>query len=111
MKRYRVATNYIQLLYNNQNKGETMYIDGKPKSTGNIVRFINSTQLVATTKKPNCIFEACEGSRIFACATKTIVLDEELLIDYNLNIIDGEGDRGKAPIVPHQVNVKYSKKL
>jgi hypothetical protein len=66
---------------------------------------------VATTKKPNCIFEACEGNRIFVCATKTIVPGEELLINYNFNRIDGEGDRGKAPAVPHQVNVKYSKKL
>ena len=42
---------------------------------------------------------------------KTIVLGEELLIDYNLNQIDGEGDHGKAPAMPHQVNVKYSKKI
>jgi hypothetical protein len=111
MRRYGVAANYIQLLDNNQNKGATMYIDGRPKATGNIVGFINSTRPVATTKKLNCIFEAREGNRIFVCATKTIVPGEELLIDYNLNRIDGEGDRGKAPAVPHQVNVKYSKKL
>lgn len=43
MRRYEVATNYIQLLDNNQNKGATMYIDGRPKATGNIVGFINST--------------------------------------------------------------------
>jgi hypothetical protein len=85
MWRYRVAANYIQLLDNNQNKGETMYIDGRPKETRNIVGFINSTRPVATTKKPNCIFEACEGNRIFVCATKTIVTGEEFLIDYNLN--------------------------
>jgi hypothetical protein len=66
---------------------------------------------VATNKKPNCIFEACERNRIFVCATKTIVLGEELLIDYNLNQIDGEGDHGKAPAMPHQVNVKYSKRI
>jgi hypothetical protein len=46
---------------------------------------------VATTKKPNCIFEGCKGNCIFVCATKTIVLGEELLIDYNLNRIDGGG--------------------
>jgi hypothetical protein len=111
MRRYEVAANYIQLLDNNQNKGATMYIDGRPKATGNIAGFINSTRPVATTKKPNCIFEAREGNRIFVCATKTIVPGEELLIDYNLNRIDGEGDRGKAPTSPQQVNVKYSKKL
>jgi hypothetical protein len=89
MWRYGFPTNYIQLLDNNQNKGETMYIDGRTKAIGNIAGFINSTRLVATTKKPNCIFEACEGNRIFVCATKTIVPGEELLIDYKLNRIDG----------------------
>jgi SET domain-containing protein len=69
-----------------------MYIDGRSKSTRNIAAFINSTQPVATTKKPNCIFEGCEGNRIFVCATKTIVPGEELLIDYNLNRIDGWGE-------------------
>jgi hypothetical protein len=91
MRRYRVATNYIQLVDNNQNKGATMYIDGRPKATGNIVGFINSTRPVETTKKPNFIFEGREGNRIFVCATKTIVPGEELLIDYNLNRIDGGG--------------------
>jgi hypothetical protein len=111
MRRYGVSANYIQLLDNNQNKGATMYIDGRPKATGNIVGFINSTRSVATTKKSNFIFEACEGNRIFVCAIKTIVLGEELLIDYKLNRIDGEGDLEKTPVVPHQVNVKYNKKL
>jgi hypothetical protein len=91
MRRYRVAANYIQLVDNNQNKGATMYIDGRPKSSGNIVGFINSTRPVETTKQPNCIFEGREGNHIFVCATKTIVPGEELLIDYNLNRIDGGG--------------------
>jgi hypothetical protein len=43
MQRYRVSTNYIQLVDTNQNKGETMYIEGRPKDTGNIARFINNT--------------------------------------------------------------------
>jgi hypothetical protein len=42
MQRYGVATNYIQLKYNDQNKGASMYIDGKPKEMGNIAGFINS---------------------------------------------------------------------
>jgi SET domain-containing protein len=88
-----------------------MYVDGRPKATRNIVGFINSAQPVETTKKLNCIFEAREGNHIFVYATKTIVPGEELLIDYNLNRIDGEGDRGKAPTSPQQVNVKYSKNL
>ena len=44
-----------------------------------------------TTKKLNCIFEGREGNLIFVCATKTIVPGEELLIDCNLNRIDGGG--------------------
>jgi hypothetical protein len=43
MQRYVVAANYIQLVDNNQNKGENMYIDGRSKVTGNIAGFINST--------------------------------------------------------------------
>jgi hypothetical protein len=43
MQRYRIATNYIQPIDNNQNKEETMYIDGMPKATGNIAIFINNT--------------------------------------------------------------------
>ena len=56
MRRYGVATNYIQLVEHNKNKGVTMYIDGIPKASGNIVGFINSTQSVTTTKQPNCEF-------------------------------------------------------
>jgi hypothetical protein len=89
MQRYRVAANYIQLVDNNQNKGATMYIDGRPKASGNIAGFINSTRPGTTTKQPNCIFEGREGNHIFVCATKSIVAGEELLIDYNLNRIDG----------------------
>jgi hypothetical protein len=111
MHRYRVAANYIQLLDNNQNKGATMYIYGRPKATGNITGFINSTRPMETNKKPNCIVEAHKGNRIFVYATKTIVPGEELLIDYNLNRKDGEGGRGKAPTSPQQVNVKYNKKI
>jgi hypothetical protein len=38
-----VVTNYIQLKDKDQNKGATMYIDGRKKAVGNIVGFINST--------------------------------------------------------------------
>jgi hypothetical protein len=89
MRRYGVSANYIQLVDNNENKGATMYIDGRPKDSGNIVGFINSTRPMETTKQPNFMFEGCEGNRIFVCATKTIVTGEELLIDYNLNRIYG----------------------
>jgi hypothetical protein len=43
MQRYGLAANYIQLKDNDQNKGETIYIDGRPKTTGNIAWFINNT--------------------------------------------------------------------
>jgi hypothetical protein len=36
MQRCKVSANYIQLVDKNQNKGATMYIDGRPKATGNI---------------------------------------------------------------------------
>ena len=112
MRIYRVATNYIQLAEHNKNKGATMYIDGRPKASGNIVGFINSTQPVIATKKPNFKFEGHEEHRIFVCATKTILPSEELLIDYNLNRIDVasmvQGNHGRSHVMPHWVNAKYS---
>ena len=65
-----------------------MYIDGRLKETGNIVGFINSTQPGSTLKKPNCIFEGHEGNCVFVCPIKSIVVGEELLINYNLNRVD-----------------------
>jgi len=89
-----------------------MYIDGRPKASGNIVGFINSTRPVTTTKQLNCEFEGREEHRIFVCATKIILPGEELLIDYNLNRIDVasmvQGNRGRSHAMPHQVNAKYS---
>ena len=41
---YGLSTNYLQLKDKDQNKGVTLYIDGRPKATGNHARFINSTQ-------------------------------------------------------------------
>jgi hypothetical protein len=89
MWRYAVTANYIQLKDNDHNKGAMMYIDGRPKASGNIAGLINSTRPGTTRKKPNCIFEGREGNQIFVCAVKTIVAGEELLIDYDLNRIDG----------------------
>ena len=88
MRRYGVAANYIELAEHNNNKGATMYIDGRPKASGNVAGFINSTRPVTTTKQSNCEFEGCEEHCIFVCATKTILPSEELLINYNLNQID-----------------------
>ena len=85
MRRYKFVANYIQLLDNNQNKGATMYISGRPKASKNIAGFINSTQPGTTNKQPNHIFEGHERNCIFVCATKSVVAGEELLIDYNLN--------------------------
>ena len=63
-----------------QNKGVMLYIDGRPKSTGNIVGFINSTQPGSTLKQPNCIFEGCEGNCVFVCAIKSIVVGKSCLL-------------------------------
>ena len=49
-----------------------MYMDGRPKTTGNIVGFINSTQARSTLKQPNYIFESREENRVFVCAIKSI---------------------------------------
>jgi hypothetical protein len=88
MWRYALTANYIQLKDNNRHKGETMYIDGRPKTSGNIAGLINSTRPGTTRKEPNCIFEENEGNKIFVCAVKTITEGEELLVDYNLNQVD-----------------------
>lgn len=88
MRRYGVATNYIQLKHNDENKGATMYNYGRPNATGKIAGFINSTQPVTTNKQPNCIFEGHEGNCVFICAIESIVAGEELLIDYNLNRVN-----------------------
>ena len=75
--------NYIQLKYKTQNKGATLYMDGRPKTTGNIAGFINSTQPGSTLKQPNCIFMSREGNRVFVCAIKSIDVGEELLINHH----------------------------
>ena len=88
MHSYGLSTNYLLLKDKDQNKGATLYIDERPKKTRNIARFINSTQPGSTHKQPNCIFEAREGNRVFVCAIKSIVVGEQLLINYNLNRVD-----------------------
>ena len=88
MHRYGLSGNYIQLKDKTQNKGATLYMDGRPKTTGNIAGFINSIQPGSTLKQPNCIFESHEGNYVFVCAIKSIAIGEELFIDYNLNRVD-----------------------
>ena len=88
MCRYGLSVNYIQLKDKAQNKGATLYMDGRPKTTGNIAGFINNTQPGSTLKQPNCIFESREGNHVFVCAIKSIAVGEELLIGYNLNRVD-----------------------
>ena len=88
MCRYGLSTNYLKLKDKDQNKRATLYIDGMPKTTGNIVGFINSTQPGSTLKKPNCIFEVREENHVFAWAIKSIATGEELIINYNLNRVD-----------------------
>ena len=60
MRRYRLFENYLELKNNNQSKGASMYIDGRPKASGNITGFINNTQPRDTNKQPSCIFEERE---------------------------------------------------
>ena len=85
MRRYDVHANYIELKDKYHNKGESMYIDRRPKVAGNIAGFINSTRPTTTNKQLNFIFEGREGNHVFVCALKPIVVGKELLIDYNLN--------------------------
>jgi hypothetical protein len=89
MHRYAVVIIYIQLKDSEHNKGGMVYIDGRLKASRNIVGLINSTRPDTTRKQPNFIFEGCEENQIFVCAVKTIVVGEELLVDYDLNQIDG----------------------
>ena len=88
MRRYALSVNYIQLISSDRNKGENIYIDGRPKISGNIIGFINNTQPGTTNKEPNCIDEGCEENRVVMCAIKKIPLGEELLVDYHLNRVD-----------------------
>ena len=46
MRRYEVAANYMQLEEHNKKKGATMYIDGRPKASENVVGFVNMTRPV-----------------------------------------------------------------
>ena len=88
MRRYGLSKNYIQLKDKAQNKGEMLYMDRRPKTTSNIVGFINNTQPRYTLKQSNCIFKSREGNHVFVCAIKSIAAGKELLIDYNLNRAD-----------------------
>jgi hypothetical protein len=85
MQRYAIATNYIQLIKKDKNKGETIYIYGRPKASRNIIGFINNTQPGTTNKQLNCIYEGREENRVVLCTIKKIALREELLVDYHLN--------------------------
>ena len=88
MCRYELSENYLQWEENDQSKRLAMWIDGRPKETGNIVGFINSMHPGLTNKWCNCIFKTHEGNHVFVCAKKSLILGEELLIDYDLNHID-----------------------
>ena len=80
--------NYLQLKEKYPNKGETLYIEGRPKKTRNIAAFINNTQPGSTLKIPNWIIEGHEGNCVFVCIIKSIAAGEELVINYNLNWVD-----------------------
>ena len=65
-----------------------MYIDKRPKATGNIAGFINITQPGSTIKQPNHIFEGHERNSLFVCDIKSRAAWKQLLINYNLNRVD-----------------------
>ena len=88
MRRYGFSANYLHLKDKDQNKGATLYIDRRPKATWNIAGSINITQPGSTLKQPNYIFKRREGNYVFVCAIKSIVVGEDLLINYNLNRVD-----------------------
>ena len=69
-RRYALLANYLQWKENDQSKRLVVYIDGRPKATGNIAGFINSMCPGSTNKRHNSIFEACEGNHVFVCAIK-----------------------------------------
>ena len=81
MQRYALAANYIQLINNDKNKGETIYIDGRPKASWKITGFINNTWPGTTKKQPNYIFEGLEENWVVMWAIKKIAPKEELLVD------------------------------
>jgi hypothetical protein len=88
MKRYALTANDIQLIKKDTNKGVTIYIDGRPKASANIIGFINNTRPVKTNKQLNFIYEGCEENWVVLCAIKKISPREELLVDYHLNRIE-----------------------
>jgi hypothetical protein len=88
MWRYALAANYIQLINKDKNKGGTIYIDGRPKASGNIIGFINNTRPEKKNKQPNCIYEGHEENQVVLCAIKNISPGEALLVDYHLNRIE-----------------------
>ena len=85
MYTYGLSANYLPLKDKDQNKGETLYIDGRPRETRNIVLFINNTQPGSTLNQTNFIFKGREGNFVFVCSIKSIAAGEVLLINYNLN--------------------------
>lgn len=62
-----------------------IYIDGRPKASGNVPGFINSSRPGSTNKLPNCAFEERDGNKVVVVAIKSIVGGKDLLINYNLN--------------------------
>ena len=87
MRRYGLSANYIQLKDKAQNKGATLYIDRRPKITGNIAGFINNTQLGSTLKQPNYVFKSREGNHVFLRTIESIVAGEEMLIKNLPNLL------------------------
>jgi hypothetical protein len=72
MQRYALAANYIQLIHKDKNKGETIYIDGRPKYFDNIIGFLNNTRPGTTNKQLNCIYEGFKENRLVLVSFKPV---------------------------------------
>ena len=82
---YGICANYNKMKENNQNKGFSIYIDGRPKAYKNVVGFISSTHPRSTNKLPNYIFVEGEDNKVVVNEIKSISTGKELLLNYHLN--------------------------
>ena len=67
---------------NNQNLGQSIYVNKGPIYSGNVVgQFLNNWYPIIMNKLPNHMFEGCDGNKVVVCAIKSIDACKEILID------------------------------
>ena len=64
MQIYGVCGNYNKIKLNSLDKGHSIYIDGRPKSCGTVVGFINNSCTGSKNKLPNCEFVEYEDNKV-----------------------------------------------